>query len=289
MKIQIILTLAVLVLTFPESMDARRRRPSPTPEPKEEKCKAKFVDGISNSDCTPTEKTLDQRCTLTINKVIYPGSEYDSVEGRKRADAELKRAVDFYAKYCIDLKIEEITFTKDEAKTAKDAYETWIAEVIQNVGGKDHLGKTALKVADINNFKKIANAIQKQANDQKPKAKEKLVVVFMNEYIGGSDAYDTLVSSCQDSILQIGINWVDSKSRFILAHELIHAIGKPAPDGKGDVTWDHKSKCKNALSTIARKNSRETIDLSDRYLDVSEYLEFGKNRCAKLMECHKIK
>lgn len=283
--------LFVCILIQPVSVEARRRRvPSPTPAP-EEKCTAKFVDGIAqgHSNCTPMEVTLGQRCELTINRIIYPGSEYDSAEGRKRADAELKRTVDYYAKYCIDIKIEEITFTVAEKKKAKDVYEAWISDVIQNIGGKDHLGKTTIGTGDRKNFKKITEAIQQQANDQKPAAKKKLVVVFMNEYIGGADGRDTLVSSCQESMLQIGINWVDSKSSYILAHELIHAIGKPSPDGRGSVTWSHDSKCKNALSTIERKDSRQTIDLSDRFLDVKEYEEFGTSLCAKLLDCHKIK
>jgi hypothetical protein len=89
--------------------------------------------------------------------------------------------------------------------------------------------------------------------------------------------------------MQIGINWVDSNSPYILAHELIHAIGKPAANSAGGVTWTHDSRCKNALSTINRKDSRMTIDLSDRFLDIAEYEEFLTNRCAKLLECHKIK
>ncbi len=112
--------------------------------------------------------------------------------------------------------------------------------------------------------------------------------MFMDEYIGGSDGRDTLVSSCQESMMQIGINWVDSGSSHILAHELIHAMGKPGPGSTGAVTWPHSSNCGNALSKVDRIDSRVTTDLSGRLLDVAEYLEIGQNKCAGLLKCHKV-
>src|SRR5207237_786078 len=110
---------------------------------------------------------------------------------------------------------------------------------------------------------------------------------FMDEYIGGSDGRDTLVSSSQESMTQIGINWVDKGSSHILAHELIHTLGKTATL-TGDVTWQHKSNCKNALSKVERTDARIPTDLSGRFLDIAEYLEIGKNRCGGLLKCHKI-
>jgi hypothetical protein len=99
--------------------------------------------------------------------------------------------------------------------------------------------------------------------------------------------------------MQVGINWIDSGSPYILAHELIHLLGKSGVDTVGNVTWPHSSNCPpnakpasgqgEALSKIGRTDSRVTIDLSGRYLDVEEYKEIGTNRAARLLTCQKIK
>lgn len=260
--------------------------------PPETKCIADFVDGTNqtNPDCDPKKETLDNRCTGKLYKLIYPGSQYDNAAGRKLADEELKRATDFYAKYCIDLTVEEITLPDKVATGLKNAYAAWFADVISNIGSKDKLGKASIPGGDRDNFHRIANTIQKHAQDEvKPKGL-KLVVVFMDEFIGGSDGRDTLVSSTQEGIMQIGINWIDSGSKYILAHELIHALGKSGAATVGAFTWPHKSKCPGkALSHIERTDSRVTVDLSDRFLDIQEYLEIGTNRAAGLLRCHKIK
>jgi hypothetical protein len=270
----------------------KEQNPKEDVPPPETKCTADFVNGTNhaNPDCDPKKKTLDNRCTGKLYKLIYPGSQYDNAAGRKLADDELKRATDFYAQYCIDLTVEEITLPDKVATGLKNAYAAWLADVINDIGGKDKLGKTSIPSGDRDNFHKIANTIQKHAQDEvKPKGL-KLVIVFMDEYIGGSDGRDTLVSSTQEDIMQIGINWIDSGSKYILAHELIHALGKAGAASVGKVTWPHSSNCPGkALSRIERTDSRATIDLSDRVLDVQEYLEIGTNRAAGLLKCHKIK
>lgn len=266
--------------------DSTQKRREP-----EKKCSPKFVNGTNqaNPDCDPKVRILNNRCEGTIYKIIFPGSQYDSAGGRKLADAEIKRATNYYAKYCIDLTVEEITIPAKTAKILKDAYAIWFDEVVTQVGGKDHLGKTSISKENRANFHKFIEKIQELAEeDVKPKGK-KLVVVFMDEYIGGADGRDTLISSCQEDIHQIGINWIDRGSPYILAHELIHALGKPSTNKVGAVTWPHSSNCNNALSKVPRTDARSTVDLSGRFLDVEEYLEIGKNRGAKILKCHKIK
>ena len=275
-----------------EGKDKKEESPKEGAPPPETKCIADFVDGtnLSNPDCDPKKKTLDNRCTGKLYKLIYPGSQYDNAAGRKLADEELKRATDFYAKYCIDLTVEEITLPAKVAAGFKNSYAAWFADLISDIGGKDKLGKTSIPAGDCANFRKIADTIQKHAQDEvKPKGL-KLVIVFMDEYIGGSDGRDTLVSSTQQDIMQIGINWIDSGSKYILAHELIHALGKSGAAAVGTITWPHESKCPGkALSHVERTDSRVTIDLSNRFLDIQEYLEIGANRAAGILKCHKIK
>ena len=272
--------------------NAKKEKEKPTEAAPETKCSADFVDGTNqaNPDCDPKKRTLDNRCTGKLYKVIYPGSQYDSANGRKLADDELKRAKDFYTKYCIDLTVEEVTFPAKTADSFKAVYTKWFDDVVSDIGGKDKLGKSSIPKGDLGTFAAIADKIQKYVEDDvKPKGL-KLVVVFMDEYIGGSDGRDTLVSSSQERMMQIGINWIDSGSPYILAHELIHTLGKPGRGTVGQVTWPHSSNCpKKALSHIERTDPRVTTDLSDRYLDVEEYKEIVTNHAAGLLTCHKIK
>ncbi len=123
--------------------DDARKEKTGGEETSETKCKADFVDGThqQNPNCKPQTKTLDTRCTLNLYKIIYPGSQYDSKAGRDAADAELKRAVDYYAKYCIDINVVEIPITdKETTKKMRSIYESWMDGIVQRLGGKTKLG-----------------------------------------------------------------------------------------------------------------------------------------------------
>jgi hypothetical protein len=241
----------------------------------------------ANPDCDPKVRELANRCEGTIYKYIFSGSQYDTAQGKQAADAELQRAVDFYKQYCIDLTVKDVTFPDALNNRLKAAYSAWYADVLQQIGGASHLGTTSISAQNRANFRAVINTIQQHAQDDIQPRGTKLVVVFIDEYIGGSDGRDTLISSCQEHIHQIGINWLDRGSPCILAHELIHALGKPAKDSPGSVTWIRSSNCSNALSKV-RRTTRTTEDFSGRFLDVEEYLEIGNNRGARILKCHRI-
>jgi hypothetical protein len=274
--------------------------PESTASPKEEggkkTCTADFVNGTKNppavktcphgATCTPYSCTLHSECSTTLHRLIYPGSKYDNKAGLAKADAELKRAVDFYAKYCIELKTSDVTLTAGQKKKLKSWYDGWIADVLPAVGGAAKLGLSTIPSGLCDDFRAMTRDLQASIIQG---LKDALLVVFMDEYIGGSDLHDTLVSSCQEDVMQVGINWVDAGSPYILSHELIHLLGKPSSDTTGAVTWPHSSSCANALSHITRTNARQTEDLSGRYLDIAEYVEICTNGAAKLLKCNAIK
>jgi hypothetical protein len=253
------------------------------------RCQPSFVDGTNqaNPRCRPFPLELAQRCQGTICPYIFPGSQYDTPRGRQFAAAELQRATQFYGSYCIDLNVRNITFDPPTTNALQAAYAGWFAEVLRQVGGAGRLGRTSISDTNRANFAVIMRAVQEAAGRIAPRG-EKLVVVFVDEYIGGSDGRDTLVSSCQEDLLQVGINWIDRASPFILAHELIHALGKPASNGTGLLTWVHSSNCRNALSRIRRTSSRRPVNLANRLLDVQEYLEIGRNLGAGTLRCRRI-
>jgi hypothetical protein len=153
----------------------------------------------------------------------------------------------------------------------RNAYTQWYQALIPAIGGEDKIGTTTIPTSFVGAFRGLVDRIQKVARDQKVK----LLILFIDEYI--SDDRASLVSACTRAYQQIGINWVDSGSSYILAHELIHALGKSAPGTPGAVTWTHNSPCQNALSTVAR-SSRDTIDLSGRLLELAEYREIRTNK-----------
>jgi hypothetical protein len=190
------------------------------------------VDGTnqSNPDCDPKVRVLTDRCKAKIYKYIFPGSQYDSALGMQAAIAEFQRAVDFYKQYCIDLTVKDIIFPGALINNLKTAYATWYSDVVQQIGGASHLGTSSISGQNRANFRTIINTIQRRAEQDIAPRGTKLVVVFIDEYIGGADGHDTLISSCQEHIHQIGINWFDRDSPYILAHELIHALGKPTSD-----------------------------------------------------------
>jgi hypothetical protein len=118
----------------------------PTPKPF---CSAKFVDAVHKyqPDCDPTVRKLTERCTGNMYRVIFPGSEYDSVAGKKLAAAEIDRSVDFYKTYCIDLTVIPVVLDAKVAAGLKATYATWFKDVVAYVGGKAKLGKSTISTA----------------------------------------------------------------------------------------------------------------------------------------------
>ncbi len=253
-----------------------------------------FVEGTGGANkCTPHPISTTSRCSITIYKFIFPGSDYDSATGKQSAASQVKDAKDFFADYCIDLTDQEWTLNAADEKKLKlkERYEAWYADVLANEmgGDKTRLGKNSITGAHRSAFKELIGALQTHLEGNVKPAGTTPLIVFMNEYIGGSDFRDTLVSSSQESIDQAGINSIDQGSPHMLTHELIHLLGKPAAGATGGITWGHNSICANAVSRVTRTDARATEDLSNRYLDIEEYKEIVKNKAAGKLKCETIK
>jgi hypothetical protein len=168
-----------------------------------------------------------------------------------------------------------VTLTPRATRDAKAWWEAWYADAVVAIGGAHHFYRSSLPGALINRFHDGAVAIQNAIQRAHPEVK--LLIVWMDYYIGQSDHRDTLCSSNQHEFAQIGMDWLDRGSPYMLSHELIHALGKRGPGTPGHVTWGHDSPCQNALSTVTRRIG-QTQDLSGRFLEFDELQEIVTNR-----------
>jgi hypothetical protein len=234
-------------------------------------CTPLFVQGIPSArSCDPRQGTVKRVFDGELLVILFPESQWEGND--QMAVAEVDRTIAYYASYCIFLTPRQIRIADAaKAQTAASWYRGWYARVVQSIGGEDKLGRTTIRQDLVDDFVNSMRNLQKLAG-------RRLLVVFIDEY--AADHRASLVSANMSAFLQVGINFVDRGSPYILAHEFVHALGKQRVDRPGKFTWDHKSACPNALSTIDRQNTRRTINLANRYLDAVEYEEISKNRGA---------
>ena len=256
-----------------------KKQPKPskgkTPRRREPLCNPEFVNGITNNDCTPRRTGINSRCRGEFHSFRYPGSSWTAA----RVDAEVQRAIDYFARYCIRLTRKTMTVGSTDAATLRNWYRDWYQRMTQAIGGVSHIGTTTVPTGLVDEFRNAMIDLQRLAGTKGAN----LLVVFMDEYI--TDHRPSLISGVCRNQHQIGINWLDRGSPYILAHELVHALGKSAPDQPGAVTWSHNSPCQKALTTIQRTDQRTTIDLSGRFLEVAEFQEIGTNRGGNILTC----
>jgi hypothetical protein len=244
--------------------------------PPDEGCQPLVIRGIDQQKCDPETMRTRGRLKGKIGVLVYPQSQWEA--NRATADAELRRTQAFYASYCIDLEFADLQLgaTAKKAATTRRKlvgwYNDWYTRVVAAVGGEQNLGTTTIPSGLTNEFRTAMEEIQALAA-----RKFRCLIVFIDEYVAYSPRI-SLVSATMEAFQQIGISWVDSRSPCILAHELLHALGKSAPGTPGPVTWTHNSPCPRALSTIQRTSSRTPIDLSGRYLELLEYQEIVQNK-----------
>ncbi|MEK6738051.1 MAG: hypothetical protein AABY74_05220 [Planctomycetota bacterium] len=243
----------------------------------ESPCSPIFVNGINASDCDAKGADIPATCTGVITGFIFPGSRWTG--NVDAAVTEINRAFEFYAKYCINLRLNQLNLTKRDLQMLQRWYEDWYRRVVQTVGGEANVGSTSIPTGLNNEFLDAMADLQRLAQ----RHGAGLLVVFIDEYI--TDHRPTLVSGVRRNFQQIGINWIDRSSSYILAHELVHAFGKSARNRPGRITWAHNSPCQNAITTIQRTNSRSTIDLSNRFLEVAEFHEIINNRGGNILDC----
>ncbi len=245
-------------------------------------CNPVYVDGVpSANNCDPHRLDVSSTCTGTVTGFIFPGSRWDNRRGIGAAIEEINRSFAFFAQYCILLDLDQLTLNPRELRMLRAWYRDWYRRrLLPAVGGASHLGTTTIPTEVIDEYRGAMGDLQERATG----LDVKLLVIFCDEYI--NNHRPSLGSSNRSDAHQIGITWIDRRSPYILAHELVHAFGKSAPDAPGDVTWDHKSACPRAITTIARTaGSRRPIDLSNRFLDIKEDVEIRNNRGGNLLEC----
>ncbi|HAB16499.1 MAG TPA: hypothetical protein PLX89_04770, partial [Verrucomicrobiota bacterium] len=102
-----------------------------------------------------------------------------------------------------------------------------------------------------------------------------VLVVFVDEYVCYNPK-PTRASACQLNFNQIGITAVDSASRNVLAHEVVHLLGKPAPNRGGKVTWEHE-KCANSILHVTRSDWWRPFQFAD-LLSSAAYQEIIRNQ-----------
>jgi hypothetical protein len=234
-------------------------------------CSPIFVDGIRNNDCDPRGRDTNVSLSGTITGFIWPGSRW--LGAVRDAVAEINRSFEFFASVCINLRLEQLRVEEAKLRQMRAWFRIWYAQVVDAVGGEDHLGPTTIPTGLVDAFRGTMANFQESAQE----AGAKLLVIFIDEYV--TDYRPSLGSANRRNGHQIGINWVDHGSRYILAHELVHAFGKSNANTPGPKTWAHECECPRALTRITRAPADRTpVNLSGRLLDVSEYEEIVTNR-----------
>lgn len=239
-------------------------------------CNPRFVRGIAANDCTIRGVAVPWTCNATITGFIWPGSRWMNNVGG--AIAEINRAFEFYARYCIFLRLDQLVLKRETLRKMQRFYAQWYPAVVQAVGGVDHLGSTTIPTDLIDAFRGSLFNLQAAAH----KKGVKLLVVFMDEYI--TDHRPSLVTGTRRDVQQIGVNWIDRQSPHILAHELGHAFGKSA-NGVGPVTWFHNSICHESIMHVPRTDERLPGDWSNRVIDEAEYREIVAHRGGGVLAC----
>jgi len=234
-----------------------------------EPCNPMFVRGLDRNECNPRLEKIPAVCEGEIVGYIWPGSNWrGNVAG---AVAEINRSFQFSANYCIHLKLRQLQIAPAQETRMQRMYRAWYQNLINDIGGEQNIGTATIQRRHIDLFITLMQALQNTAVRQGAK----LLVVFIDEYI--TDWRPSLGSANQRNFHQIGIDWVDRNSPYILAHEFVHAFGKSARNAPGRVTWNHNSPCQNAITTVGNRG-RNPVDLSNRYLERLEYDEIVQNR-----------
>jgi hypothetical protein len=230
---------------------------------------------------------------------IFPGSEWETTS----PVGKLVEAQAFYRKYCFYFNFTQQTLAANRANEYEEWYAEWKARVRKSVIPDKHIPalrrrlvaqNPGLSSDRINNLveseiRRILRAasipgdlheefyremVQLQAEVTGDACRNTLIV-FIDEYICYNPK-PTRASACQLKFNQIGITAVDSASRNVLAHEMVHLLGKPAPNRGGKVTWEHE-RCSNSVLHVTRANWWAPFPFAD-LLSSSAYQEIILNQ-----------
>jgi len=239
---------------------------------------------------------------------IFPGSPWETVS----PVGKLIEAQIFFEKYCMYFNFVEKKLSPKKTGKYKKWYEKWKAAVRRKtVPKKDERGLRK-KLAAANPGKtpqQIDNLVETKIveilrNASIPKKLYKAfyakmielqrvvagkgcrqtLIVFIEEYIC-KNPKPTRTSACQLFFNQVGIIAVDAASKNVLAHEMVHLLGKPATDRGGKITWEHE-KCSNSVLHVTRSKWWEAYQFSDllssaAYQEIIRHQNKSKNRLIK--------
>lgn len=263
-------------------------------------CNSEFVvtppQGCEVRELVPPDSYRGKICY-----VIFPGSEWET----NSPVPKIIEAQEFFEKYCIFLNFEERVLTDDQKNRFRKAYKNWkqaIRDYRFKPGHIRNLRKTIKQqnpgLSDAEIDTKVEERIEEILRDLSlPKSAHRsflsamwdlqkavsggggckeTLVVFIDEYIC-QNPKPTRVSASQQKFNQIGITFPDIASDNILAHELVHLLGKNATDGTGSkITWEH-NKCPNVVLHTTRGKWWQSYDFAE-HLSYKEYMVIIKNR-----------
>ncbi|MBM82765.1 MAG: hypothetical protein CMJ78_19560 [Planctomycetaceae bacterium] len=230
--------------------------------------------------------------------IVFPGSTWE----QNSPAGVIRDAQTFFEKYCIYLNFEEKQLSKRQQKRYKKWYLRWKERLRRSIVPRRHLKglKKRLKAQnpnlsqnDLNQLldktvedivkrasipKRLHSSFYRKMRSLHKKVARKCkrtLVVFIDEYICYNPK-PTRASATQLRFNQIGITAPDRRSHNILAHELVHLLGKPKTYRGGTTSWEHQ-KCPNSVMRVTRDKWYVPYNFAND-LTIQNYAEMIRNR-----------
>ena len=230
---------------------------------------------------------------------VFPGSEWEKTSPA----GKLIEAQSFFRKYCMYFNFSRKTLPADRANEYEEWYAEWKARVRRSVIPDRHIPALRRRLIAQNpgiSPAQLDDLVEREVRDilrnasipgglhaefyrkmQELQAEvagtgcRETLIVFIDEYVCYNPK-PTRASACQLKFNQIGITAVDAASRNVLAHEMVHLLGKPATNRGGKVTWEHET-CTNSVLRVTRTNWWVPFQFAD-LLSSAAYQEIIRNQ-----------
>ena len=231
--------------------------------------------------------------------IIFPGSAWETVS----PNGKLIEAQNFFEKYCMYFNFQERTLSPRKTNKYEEWYAKWKARVRRSTVPPKHIpglrrrliaqnpGLSSDEIddlveAEIKDILRNASIpgklhgqfyrkMKKLQRDVAGRRCKRTLIVFIDEYICYNPK-PTRTSACQLKFNQIGITAPDAASTNILAHEMVHLLGKPARNRGGKITWEHE-KCTNSVLHVTRAKWWQPFQFAD-LLSSAAYQEIITNQ-----------
>lgn len=231
--------------------------------------------------------------------VVFPGSEWETIS----PVGKLIEAQKFFEKYCMYFNFTEKSLPPKRADKYRKWYSKWKKAVRKRIIPDKHIkglrrrliaqnpGLSPAEIDDLLNKEierilrnstipgklhgRFYRKMRRLQRDVARKGCKQTLIVFIDEYICYNPK-PTRTSACQLKFNQIGITAVDAASKNVLAHEMVHLLGKPTPDSGGKITWEHE-KCPNSVLYVTRANWWRPFQFAD-LLSSAAYQEIITNQ-----------